>query len=186
MTTWVETFSNGSSTPNDLTWTGSLVCSGGLGAVSSAANLIHTASEASATDGEVTAEYHDPSAYGRVSIAARVTGVNSCYVLQTNGSDIRLRHSGGTGTTIWNTAATVNVGDTLSLRFVGSAWTVKHNGSTIGSGTDTNHASGGFGCWSTQTWANLDNWTFDDLVAAVAAPVKPKLRRSPMSGNYHR
>lgn len=89
---------------------------------------------------------------------------------QTTGSNVKIYYF---NSPTYNLVATPGVafanGNTAKLEIIGTTLTVYKNGSSIGTGTDSNLAAGMPGIWGFSATAQADDWIGDNATAAAAS-----------------
>lgn len=123
-------------------------------------------------EGVIGSRVH-PGADEGAGPSVRMTSTGSAYgyFVQGGATDTRLYlYNGVNGyTQLGTTAGSVGSGDTLRLEIVGTSLTVKKNGSTYITATDSTLSTGAAGLWLTgaslATSGSLDSWQAGDFEA---------------------
>lgn len=144
---------------------GAFAASGGVAVPSSGNSAMHYSASSVAYSAVKIATVGDLGCGPTVRAAADTTIYPRGYLGQASTAttvDIYLMHSSGTFTKLGSTQTvpTVQAGDVLSLEHDGSnLLTLKINGSTVHSHTDSTWTDGSPGMWSYSSTPRLDDWT---------------------------
>ena len=192
MTVWTESFNKADNGLGpDLSWTSHSGTHGVRSNVARALTGTHNVAgvpAASFSNGYAQAEVltsllnHGP--------ALRITDGSNYYMMRRNTStrvQVYKRVS-GTFTLLSSITHTTSPGDTFKIEMNGTSWEAFVNGTSIGTGTDSAHASGEAGLYSTSTsreWDNFEASDGDDPDPPVSSGAV-SYRRTHMTGNVHR